>query len=78
VAQVASVLLEASRAREIGCATRFHRCGFRPKADTIAHRTARTITEKMDEDPVFYRRFGKILQETIDAYRQQRIKKKNI
>ena len=27
----------------------------------------------MDEDPVFYRRFGKILQETIDAYRQQRI-----
>jgi type I restriction enzyme R subunit len=43
------------------------------KADTIAHRTGRTITEKMDEDPVFYRRFGKILQETIDAYRAQRI-----
>ena len=43
------------------------------KADTIAHRTARTITEKMDEDPVFYRRFGKILQEAIDAYRQERI-----
>jgi type I restriction enzyme R subunit len=43
------------------------------KADTIAHRTARTITEKMDEDPVFYRRFGKILQEAIDAYRAQRI-----
>jgi type I restriction enzyme R subunit len=43
------------------------------KADTIAHRTQRTITEKMDEDPVFYRRFGKILQETIDAYRLKRI-----
>jgi type I restriction enzyme R subunit len=43
------------------------------KADTIAHRTARTIIEKMDEDPVFYRRFGKILQEAIDAYRAQRI-----
>jgi type I restriction enzyme R subunit len=43
------------------------------KADTIAHRTARTITEKMDDDPVFYRRFGKILQEAIDAYRQNRI-----
>jgi type I restriction enzyme, R subunit len=43
------------------------------KADTIAHRTQRTITEKMDEDPVFYRRFGKILQESIDAYRAQRI-----
>jgi type I restriction enzyme R subunit len=43
------------------------------KADTIAHRTARTITEKMDEDPVFYRRFGRILQDTIDAYRKDRI-----
>ena len=43
------------------------------KADTIAHRTARTITEKMDDDPVFYRRFSKILQEAIDAYRQRRI-----
>lgn len=43
------------------------------KADTIAHRTQRTISEKMDEDPVFYRRFGKLLQETIDDYRAQRI-----
>ena len=43
------------------------------KADTIAHRTQRTITEKMDEDPVFYRRFGRILQDTIDDYRHQRI-----
>jgi type I restriction enzyme R subunit len=43
------------------------------KADTIAHRTQRTITEKMDEDPVFYRRFSKILQEAIEAYRAQRI-----
>lgn len=50
--------------------------GVASKADTIAHRTARTITEKMDEDPVFYRRFGKLLQETIDAYRQQRISEK--
>jgi type I restriction enzyme, R subunit len=46
------------------------------KADTIAHRTARTITEKMDEDPVFYRGFGKILQEAIDAYQTQRISEK--
>jgi hypothetical protein len=43
------------------------------KADTIAHRTQRTITEKMDEDPVFYRRFGRVLQDTIDDYRNQRI-----
>ena len=46
------------------------------KADTIAHRTQRTITEKMDEDPVFYRRFGRILQDTIDDYRHQRINEK--
>jgi type I restriction enzyme R subunit len=43
------------------------------KADTIAHRTQRTITERMDEDPVFYRRFSRILKEAIDAYRQKRI-----
>jgi type I restriction enzyme R subunit len=43
------------------------------KADTIAHRTQRTITERMDEDPVFYRRFSKVLQEAIDAYHKQRI-----
>ncbi len=43
------------------------------KADTIAHRTQRTITEKMDEDPVFYRRFSRILQDAIEAYRQKRI-----
>jgi type I restriction enzyme R subunit len=43
------------------------------KADTIAHRTQKTITEKMDEDPVFYRKFSKILQESIDAYRAKRI-----
>lgn len=43
------------------------------KADTIAHRTQKTINEKMDDDPVFYRRFSKILQEAIEAYRQKRI-----
>ena len=43
------------------------------RADTIAHRTDRTITEKMDDDPVFYRRFSKILREAIAAYRERRI-----
>jgi type I restriction enzyme R subunit len=43
------------------------------KADTIAHRTKKTITEKMEEDPYFYRRFSKILEEAIEAYREQRI-----
>ena len=43
------------------------------KADTIAHRTKRTITERMDEDPAFYRRFSRILEEAIEAFRQKRI-----
>src|SRR5262245_63555531 len=29
--------------------------GISSKADTIAHRLKRTITERMDEDPAFYR-----------------------
>lgn len=43
------------------------------RADTIAHRTQKTITEKMEEDPFFYRRFSKILADAIEAYRLQRI-----
>jgi type I restriction enzyme R subunit len=43
------------------------------KADTIASRTKRTITEKMEEDPFFYRRFSRILQDVIDDYREQRL-----
>jgi type I restriction enzyme R subunit len=43
------------------------------KADTIAHRTKRTITEKMDEDPVFYAKFSKMLEETIQAWKDKRI-----
>src|SRR6185437_3554153 len=43
------------------------------KADTIAYRTQKTISQKMDEDPVFYRRFSKILHDAIEAYRAQRI-----
>lgn len=44
------------------------------KADTIAHRTARTIHERMMEDPAFYRRFSVLLQEAINAFREQRIR----
>jgi type I restriction enzyme R subunit len=39
------------------------------KADTIAHATARTITERMDEDPALYRKFSEMLKETIQAFR---------
>ncbi|HEV7645080.1 MAG TPA: HsdR family type I site-specific deoxyribonuclease [Pyrinomonadaceae bacterium] len=43
------------------------------RADTIAHRTKKTISEKMDEDPYFYRRFSKILEEAIEEFRLKRI-----
>ncbi|MCW1883098.1 type I restriction endonuclease subunit R [Luteolibacter flavescens] len=45
----------------------------RAKADTIANRTKKTITEKMDEDPFFYRKFSALLQQAIDDYKAQRI-----
>ena len=45
----------------------------RAKADTIANRTKKTITEKMEEDPFFYRKFSVLLQQAIDDYRAQRI-----
>lgn len=45
----------------------------RAKADTIANRTKKTITEKMDEDPFFYRKLSALLQQAIDDYRAERI-----
>lgn len=46
--------------------------GNSARADMIASRTARTITERMEEDPAFYKKFSKLLQETIDAYQEKR------
>ena len=43
------------------------------KADTIAHRTKKTIAERMDEDPAFYRKFSELLAQAIAAFRQQRL-----
>ncbi len=43
------------------------------QADTIAHRVMQAITERMDSDPAFYRRFSKMVQDAIDAYRQGRL-----
>ena len=43
------------------------------KADRIASATRRAITERMDEDPAFYRQFSEMLQETIRAYRERRL-----
>ncbi len=45
----------------------------RAKADAIANRTKKTITEKMDEDPFFYRKFSQLLEQTIADYKQQRL-----
>lgn len=45
----------------------------RAKADIIANRTKKTITEKMEEDPFFYRRFSTLLEQAIEDYKKARI-----
>lgn len=47
------------------------------RADRIASATRRTITEKMDEDPTFYRKFSELLEETIRDYRAKRISERD-
>jgi type I restriction enzyme R subunit len=47
--------------------------GKAAKADKIASRTAKYITEKMDEDPAFYKKFSQMLKETIADYEAKRI-----
>ena len=47
--------------------------GKASQADTIASRLKKTIHEKMDEDPVFYRKFADLVQKAIDDYREKRI-----
>ena len=43
------------------------------KADAIAHATKKVINEKMDEDPAFYEKFSKLIQQAIDDFRASRI-----
>jgi len=43
------------------------------KADMIAYQTKRTIHERWEEDPAYYRRFSELLEQTIAAYRAQRL-----
>jgi type I restriction enzyme R subunit len=43
------------------------------KADTIAYRTKRTIHDRMQEDPAFYRQFSEMLEDAIRAFREQRL-----
>lgn len=44
------------------------------KADTIAHRTEKTIHERMQEDPAFYRKFSELLKDVIRAFHEKRLK----
>ncbi len=43
------------------------------KADTIAHATKKVITERMGEDPAFYEKFSKLIQQAIEDFRAKRI-----
>jgi type I restriction enzyme R subunit len=43
------------------------------RADIIAHATRRVISEKMEEDPAFYKKFSMLIQQAIDDFRAKRI-----
>ena len=47
--------------------------GTRAKAETIASRTAKHINERMDEDPIFYKKLSELIQQTISDLRAMRI-----
>jgi len=47
--------------------------GKAAKADKIASRTAKHISEKIDEDPAFYKKFSQMLKETIANYEAKRM-----
>ena len=46
--------------------------GDAAKADAIASQMTRTLREKWDEDPAFYRRFSEMLNEVIAEWRAER------
>ena len=43
------------------------------QADSIAYATKKVITEKMDEDPAFYQKFSKLIQQAIDDWNAKRL-----
>ncbi len=47
--------------------------GDASKADLIAHRTKKTISERWDEDQALYKKFSEMLEEAIRAHREERL-----
>jgi type I restriction enzyme, R subunit len=47
--------------------------GTRARADTIASRTAKYIHDKMEEDPAYYKKFSKMLEDVIEEARIKRL-----
>lgn len=43
------------------------------KAETIANRMNKTIREKWEEDPAYYKRFSELLQQLIRSFKERRI-----
>ena len=43
------------------------------KADMIAHATRRAIHERLEQDPAYYEKFSKMIQQAIDDYRANRL-----
>lgn len=47
--------------------------GDAARADTIASRTSKHITEKMEEDPAFYKKFSQLIEQAIADFYSERI-----
>nr|WP_229777891.1 type I restriction endonuclease subunit R [Deinococcus seoulensis] len=47
--------------------------GEAAKADAIASRVKRTLTERMEEDPALYKRLGQMIEEAIEEHRARRL-----
>lgn len=47
--------------------------GLAARADTIANRMTRTLTERMEQDPATFQRFSQMIDDTIRAYRAGRM-----
>ena len=43
------------------------------RADRIAHATRRVISERLEQDPAFYQKFSRLIQQAIDDYRAKRL-----